>query len=201
MKLTIEKIITVDDTGLPKAPSVRQLQDKDLLELYNRDGTPDKRKYIKEVGVIYYLGDPKSPPKQKGYSDSECLKEAIENYNLPTDYKPDIVVKSLIAKYEQQNKTEAGIALENLNKSLHLISLFATKINEILSNKLSNIITIEDIATFHQMSDAVSKKISEIPNLTKALSTAYENLRNEEEEQFARGGKKILSSMDADEDF
>ena len=36
--------------------------------------------------------------------------------------------------------------------------------------------------------------------LTKALGVAYENLRNEEEEKLARGGKQILSSMNADED-
>lgn len=45
----------------------------------------------------------------------------------------------------------------------------------------------------------VSKQVQEIPSLTKAIGTAYENLRNEQEEQLARGGKQILSSMDADE--
>ena len=50
------------------------------------------------------------------------------------------------------------------------------------------------------MMDSVSKRVVEIPALTKALGVAYENLRNEEEEQLARGGKQILSSMDADED-
>ena len=44
------------------------------------------------------------------------------------------------------------------------------------------------------------KSLAISPALTKALGTAYENLRNEEEEQMARGGKQILSSMDADED-
>ena len=47
--------------------------------------------------------------------------------------------------------------------------------------------------------DSVSKRIAEIPSLTKALGTAYDNLRNEEEEQFARGGRQILSSLDADD--
>lgn len=34
----------------------------------------DKHKYIAEVGVIYYLGDPKSPAKQQGLSYEESLK-------------------------------------------------------------------------------------------------------------------------------
>ena len=43
--------------------------------------------------------------------------------------------------------------------------------------------------------------VADIPKLSKALTIAYENLRDEEETQMARGGVTILSSMDADEDF
>lgn len=197
--VVIEKLLTLDDTGMPKAPTLRQIQDKDIALLWQRDTTKDKRKYIAEIGVIYYLGDPKSPAKQQGLSDVESLKMAIENYNLPKDYVPDSLVKKLINKYYIQNITEAGVALEALHKSIHLVSIAAVRINEQLNRKLSGALADEDITSILTMMDAVSKRISEIPALTKALGTAYENLRNEEEEQIARGGKKILSSMDADE--
>lgn len=197
--VVIEKLLTIDDTGMPKAPTLRQIQDKDIALLWQRDTTKDKRRYIAEIGVIYYLGDPKSPAKQQGLSDAESLKMAIENYNLPKDYVPDSLVKKLINKYYIQNITEAGVALEALHKSIHLVSIAAVRINEQLNRKLSGALADEDITSILTMMDAVSKRISEIPALTKALSTAYENLRNEEEEQIARGGKKILSSMDADE--
>ena len=198
--LNIEKLLTIDETGMPKAPSLRQIQDKDVALLWQRDNTNDKRKYIAEVGVIYYLGDPKSPAKQQGLSDQESIKLAIENYNLPKDYIPDSLVRKLISKYYTSSITEAGVALEALQKSVHLVSIAATKINELLNNKLSGAIGDEDIPSILTMIDSVSKRIIEIPALTKALGTAYENLRNEEEEQMARGGKQILSSMDADED-
>lgn len=95
----------------------------------------DKHKYIAEVGVIYYLGDPKSPAKQQGLSYEESLKMAIENYDLPKDYKPDSLVKKLIDKYYVRNITEAGVALEALQKSVHLVSIAAVKINEQLNKK------------------------------------------------------------------
>ena len=199
--LSIEKLITIDDTGMPKAPTIRQLQDKDILLLWQRDTTSDKRKYISEIGVIYYLGDPKSPAKQQGLSEAESLKLAIENYNLSKDYIPDKLVKKLIDKYYISNITEAGVALEALQKSIHLVSIAAIKINELLNKKLSNIIGDAEIISILSLMDSVSKRIVEIPSLTKALGTAYDNLRNEEEEQLARGGKTILSSMDADEDI
>lgn len=198
--VNIEKMLTVDETGMPAAPNLRQLQDKDVALLWQRDTTKDKRKYIAEAGVIYYLGDPKSPARQQGLSDVEALKMAIDNFNLSKDYVPDSLVKKLIDKYYKENITEAGVALEALHKSIHLVSIAATRINEILNNKLSGAVSDEDITSILTMMDSVSKRIVEIPSLTKALGVAYENLRNEEEEQLARGGKQILSSMDADED-
>lgn len=198
--VVIEKMLTVDETGMPAAPNLRQLQDKDVALLWQRDTTKDKRRYIAEAGVIYYLGDPKSPARQQGLSDVEALKMAIDNFNLSKDYVPDSLVKKLIDKYYKENITEAGVALEALHKSIHLVSIAATRINEILNNKLSGAISDEDVTSILTMMDSVSKRIVEIPSLTKALGVAYENLRNEEEEQLARGGKQILSSMDADED-
>ena len=198
--INLIKLITIDETGMPQAPDIYQLQDKDVRELYTRDSTPDKRMYIAECGVIYYLGDPKSPAKQKGLSDQETLYEAIENYNLPKDYKPDTLVLKIAKKYYEQNIIEAGVALEALHKSIHLVSIAANKINDILNETLSNSMDNDEITRALTLMDSVSKRIAEVPNLVKSLSVAYENLRNEEETQMARGGKQILSSMNADDD-
>ena len=199
--VSIENIISIDNTGMPKAPSVRQILDKDVLELWSRDKTSDKSKYLQEAGVIYYLGDPNSPAKQQGLSYNESLKMAIDNFNLPKDYVPDALVKRLIDKYYVQHITEAGVALESLRKSVHLVSIAANKINELLNKKLAVISTDDDIIATMQLMNNVSKLIQEIPSLTKAIGTAYDNLRDEEEAQLARGGKTILSSMDADEEY
>lgn len=197
-KLDIDKLILIDNTGMPQAPGIRQLLDKDVALLWQRDTTKDKRKYIAECGVIYYLGDPKSPARQQGLSNDQALAMAIEQFNLDKNYLPDPLVKKLIDKYYHQNITEAGIAIENLNKSIHLISLAANKINDLLNKKLTQNIVEEDIPGVLSLIDSVAKKITEVPNLVKALAVAYENLRSEEETQLARGGMVISSSMDAD---
>ena len=201
MKLTIEKLITVDESGMPKAPSVRQLLDKDVLALYSRDNTPDKRRYLGDCGVIYYLGDPKSPVRQQGLSDSECLKEAIDNFNLDLNYKPDELVVKLIHRYYQQNITKAGVTIENLQRALHLSDLACNKILDLLNRKMRGDVAEGDIPTILASIDSLTKRIEDMPKLSKALTQAYENLRDEEETQTARGGTVILSSMDADEDF
>lgn len=196
--MNIENLLTIDNTGLPKPPSIRQIQDKDILELFMRDTSRDKRRYIAEAGYIYYMGDPKSPVHQQGLSDKEGHELAIENYNLPKDYQPDQLVKRLISKYWNSSIGQAGIALNALHKSIHLISLAAVKINELLNKKLSNAITDEETMPILNLMDSVAKKVSEIPMLTASLKTAQNNLRDEEEEIIGRGGQVITSSMDAD---
>ena len=42
--LIIENLISVDDTGIPKAPKINQIIDKDVFLLYSRDTSKDKKK-------------------------------------------------------------------------------------------------------------------------------------------------------------
>lgn len=81
--LGLDWMLTIDETGMPKAPTLKQLLDRDVSLLYTRDKSPNKEMYVKEVGVIYYLGDPKGPCLQEGLSEKEALKKAIENFDLP----------------------------------------------------------------------------------------------------------------------
>ena len=47
--LIIDKLLTVDDTGMPKAPTLRQLQDKDVLnKLSNADKCSEIINIVKE---------------------------------------------------------------------------------------------------------------------------------------------------------
>ena len=95
-ELIIDNMLVIDDNGIPKAPSIRQLMDKDVRTLYEQDKTDNKAEYIKQCIVIYYLGDPKSPAKQQGLSDAEALKMAIEQAGLPVSYHPTALMLKII---------------------------------------------------------------------------------------------------------
>lgn len=198
-KLLIDSLINIDDSGMPQAPKTRQLIDRDVRELYRRDTSKDKQKYIKECIVIYYLGDPKSPAKQNGLSDAEALKMAIEQAGLPADYLPDKLVIRLIKRYYNENITEAGVVVENILKGIHNINLIITNINELLNERLKTNITIESVQSIVSMIDIVNKKSAEMPALIKALEEAKQNLMYEKETELSRGGGQVLSSMDAEE--
>ena len=198
-KLLIDSLINIDDSGMPQAPKTRQLIDRDVRELYRRDTSKDKQKYIKECIVIYYLGDPKSPAKQNGLSDAEALKMAIEQAGLPADYLPDKLVIRLIKRYYNENITEAGVVVENILKGIHNINLIITNINELLNEQLKTNITIESVQSVVSMIDIVNKKSAEMPALIKALEEAKQNLMYEKETELSRGGGQVLSSMDSEE--
>ena len=198
-KLTIDSLLIIDDNGMPKPPTLRQLIDRDIRELFTRDKTTDKKKYIAEAIVIYYLGDPKSPARQAGLSDPEALKMAIEQAGLENSYIPDKLVLRLITRYYDENITEAGKVVENILKTVHNINLSIDVINNLLNEKLNSNITLEEIPNVMNLIDAVSKKAGDIPSILKKLEEAKQNLMYEKETEIGRGGQTVLSSMDAEE--
>ena len=198
-KMLIDSLIVIDDNGMPKPPTVRQLIDKDIRELYTRDKTPDKKNYIAEAIVIYYLGDPKSPARQAGLSDPEALKMAIEQAGLDKKYIPDKLVIRLISRYYNENITEAGKVVENILKTIHNINLSIDVVNNLLNEKLNSNITLEEVATVMQLIDSVSKRAGDIPSLLKKLEEAKQNLMYEKETEVSRGGQAVLSSMDCED--
>lgn len=197
-KLTIDSLISIDDNGMPIPPSTRQLVDRDIRELYRRDNSKDKQKYIQECIVIYYLGDPKSPAKQAGLSDAEALKMAIEQAGLEKSYVPDVLVLRLIRRYYEENITEAGRVVENILKGLHNINLSIDVINSLLNEKLNARITTDEISVILGLIKAINDQSKELPSILKRLEEARENLMYEKETELSRGGNIVLSSMDAD---
>lgn len=197
--VTIDSMLTVDDSGMPVAPNVRQLLDRDIRSLYTRDKTVDKKHYLAEAIVIYQLGDPKSPARQSGLSDAEALKYAIEQAGLPKDYIPDSLVLRLISRYYDENITEAGRVVENLLQTIHNINLGIKQINRVLSEKLSTNLDTDSIVGILSLVDTVKKQAGDIPTLVKRLEEAKQNLMYEQETEISRGGGTVLSSMDAED--
>lgn len=191
-------MLVIDDSGQPVPPTIRQLVDRDIRELYRRDKSENKEMYIKECIVIYYLGDPKSPPHQAGLSYNESFKQAIEQADLPKDYIPDTLVRRLIERYYNENIGEAGRTVENALKALHNANLLISAINELATEKLTTKLTAEDIAMITTLVSSINAQTKELPTLFKKLQEAKENLMYEQETEISRGGDAVTSSMDAE---
>lgn len=197
--VTIDSMLVVDETGMPVAPTVRQLIDRDIKALYTRDKTADKKQYIAEAIVIYQLGDPKSPARQAGLSEAEALAYAKEQAGLPKDYLPDALVLKLIKRYYDENITEAGRVVENLLQTIHNINLGIGQINRYLNEKLATPLDGDSIGIILGLVENVKKQAGDIPSVLKKLEEAKQNLMYEQEAELSRGGNVVLSSMDAEE--
>ena len=198
-KLIIDSLLVIDDNGMPQPPTIRQLIDRNIRELYRRDKTADKRNYIAECIVIYYLGDPKSPARQSGLSDPEALRMAIEQAGLNKGYIPDKLVLRLIQRYYDENITEAGKVVENIQKGIHNINLSIDVMNNLLNEKLNSSITLEDVPNILKLVDSVNEKAGELPSILKNLEEAKQSLMYEKTTEVSRGGGAVLSSMDAED--
>lgn len=198
--VTIDSLLVVDDTGMPKAPGIRQLLDRDIRTLYSRDKSPDKKQYMAEAIVIYQLGDPKSPARQSGLSEREALKYAIEQAGLDKGYIPDSLVLRLIKRYEDENLTEAGRVVENILQTIHNVNLLISHLNKYFNDQLAKpTLSGEELSVMFGNIAAVKKEAGDIPSILKKLEEAKQNLMYEQETELSRGGNTVLSSMDAED--
>ncbi len=198
--ITIDSLLVVDDTGMPKAPEIRQLLDRDIRTLYSRDKSPDKKQYMAEAIIIYQLGDPKSPARQSGLSEREALQYAIEQAGLDKNYIPDSLVLRLIKRYEDENLTEAGRVVENILQTIHNVNLLISHLNKYFNDQLAKpTLSGEELSVMFGNIAAVKKEAGDIPSILKKLEEAKQNLMYEQETELSRGGNAVLSSMDAED--
>ena len=198
--VTIDSLLVVDDTGMPKAPELRQLLDRDIRTLYSRDKSPDKKQYMAEAIIIYQLGDPKSPARQSGLSEREALTYAIEQAGLDKGYIPDSLVLRLIKRYEDENLTEAGRVVENILQTIHNVNLLISHLNKYFNDQLAKpTLSGEELSVMFANIAAVKKEAGDIPSILKKLEEAKQNLMYEQETELSRGGNTVLSSMDAED--
>ena len=198
--ITIDSLLVVDDTGMPKPPGIRQLLDRDIRTLYSRDKTPDKKQYMAEAIIIYQLGDPKSPARQSGLSEREALQYAIEQAGLEKSYIPDSLVLRLIKRYEDENLTEAGRVVENILQTIHNVNLLISHLNKYFNEQLAKpTLSGEELSVMFANIASVKKEAGDIPSILKKLEEAKQNLMYEQETELSRGGNTVLSSMDAED--
>lgn len=201
--IDLTELISYDERGYAYAPNIYQIQDKDVALLYQRDkGSPGdidgtlKLQYIKEAGVVYYLGDPKSPANQMGYSKVEAIKLAKSNYDLDAGWEPDDLILRLAKRYRECKMGVAGEALEAALRALHNSTLACNILNNILAEKMLSGLTDEAAAVISTVTE-LGKIINILPNQIKTVEDAKQNLLLEKQTKYARGKVKVTNSMDA----
>lgn len=192
--LDITKMLAVNDQGIPYAPNLYQIQNKDVRELYIRDTSSNKLRYIKEAGVIFYIADPKSPPNQMGYSYPEALAAAKANYGLDPNWECDDLILRIINEYKK-GWSPAEESLNSVSRALHNANLAANFISEQLSIKINSGIQAEDTLVVIDYINKLTAIINLLPNQLKTINEAKQAVLLDNQQRKARGGKTITTSM------
>ena len=101
---------------------------KPFKQIWNRDRTANKDKAISELAYIYFMEDPASDYQYLVDRD-ERSEAIIEGEGLPTNWKPDKVVKEAMNFYSSFKTTSALIledtrkVAENLRKALPTLDI------------------------------------------------------------------------------
>lgn len=191
--------------GVVQPLTAREATVKEVRQILMRDkgsnGDSEGRLKLyayKELGLVYWIADFRSPGRTNGYEGKELLEDAIKNFNLPANYEPDKVVLDLIEKYSYNNN--GGIAAEVLSEIASTFNLMLKTVKAIrgkLTEKLNVAnITEDELKSLIGMGNELLKIAGGIPKMIKDIDNAKELLKQTESDtEIGRGGVEITSSM------
>jgi hypothetical protein len=147
------------------------------------DGDHDGRKKYKAFKEFYYVWwvcDVRSPGVRAGYNDKELSLQGIKEARLETNYKPDKLIKDVIAYYkeEQSKLLITGTAVTNLIKGIRLADVLCQRIignmEQILQSENEEQKMREDLIDKGETPPPIN--IIDMAGKTQALISQYDQL-------------------------
>ena len=141
---------------------------KVFRQIWNRDRTASKDKAIMELGYVYFMIDPRSD-YQYLVDEDERSKAIIEGEGLPSDWKPDKLVKEAMNFYGKFKPT-AALLLEDTRYAVDKLRKLLRDINlEDKDDKGKPVYTL----------NTITATIKQVPSLAKDLDEAERALASE----------------------
>lgn len=157
------KLLKYEGYNLTFEPELLTL--KVFKNLFKRDKTNNKSRFLQELGYIYFMEDPRSDYQYITNSE-ERSKAIIEGEGLPNNWKVDNQLQEAL-DYYKSFKTSAVLLLEDIRT---MVDGYRTKLRKI-ANDMSDldIREIKDLGTI----------IKQIPSLVKDLDEAEKTIAKE----------------------
>lgn len=152
---------------------------KPIRDLFNKDKSKNKEKFLQQMSVLYFYADPRSTYNYI-VDDEERLKAIIEQEGLPKDFKITEDLDKALQEYKKHTITTSYLLLQDTKIAVDKVRQFLREVD----------LTAEDdkgrpLYTINSITQA----IKQIPQLSKDLLEAEKIVSKEIEEQGrARGG-------------
>ncbi len=160
-------------------PTQEALLIKPIRDIYNKDKSKNKEKFMQILSVIYFYTDPRSSYNYI-LNDEERLQEIIKQEGLPSDFKITPQIQEAIDIYKQHTLTTSLLLLQDMKVAIDKVRNFLRNVDlTATDDKGKPLYTISTITT----------AIKQIPQLSKDIMEAEKTVAKEIEEQGrVRGG-------------
>ena len=160
-------------------PTQEALLIKPIRDLYNKDKSKNKEKFLQQMSVLYFYADPRSTYNYI-VDDEERLKAIIEQEGLPEDFKITEDLDKALQEYKKHTITTSYLLLQDTKIAVDKVRQFLREVNlNETDDKGKPLYTI----------NSITQAIKQIPQLSKDLLEAEKIVSKEIEEQGrARGG-------------
>lgn len=168
-------------------PTQEALLIKPIRDLYNKDKSKNKEKFLQQMSVLYFYADPRSTYNYI-VDDEERLKAIIEQEGLPEDFKITTDLDKALQEYKKHTITTSYLLLQDTKIAVDKVRQFLREVNlNETDDKGKPLYTI----------NSITQAIKQIPQLSKDLLEAEKIVSKEIEEQGrARGGNDNKSLFD-----
>ena len=154
---------------------------KPIRDLFNKDKTKTKEKFMQQISYMYFMIDPRSTYNYI-IDEEERAKQIIIQEGLPKDFKPDADLKKAMDIYKQHVITTSYLLLEDTKICIDNLRKFLRNIDfDERDDKGKPIHTI----------NTVTAALDKIPTLAQKLAEVEKIVYKEiEEAGRARGGNE-----------
>lgn len=142
---------------------------KPFKQIWNRDKTQSKDRAVSELSYIYFMQDPRSD-YQYLVDEEERTKAIIEGEGLPSDWKPDKLVKEALEFYNQFKPTSALL----LEDTRFMIDQYRKKLRSMASNGFDEL-TVKELKDINALIKAIPSLVKDLDEAEKALSSEMRN--------------------------
>lgn len=152
---------------------------KPIRDLFNKDKSKTKEKFLQQMSVLYFYADPRSTYNYI-VDDEERLKAIIEQEGLPKDFKITEDLDKALQEYKKHTITTSYLLLQDTKIAVDKVRQFLREVD---------LTAVDDKGKPLYTINSITQAIKQIPQLSKDLLEAEKIVSKEIEEQGrARGG-------------
>lgn len=161
---------------------------KPFRDLYNKDKSENKEKFMQQLSICYFMIDPRSSYADI-FDEGERLKKILSQEGLPKNFSISKDLKKAMEIYEELTTTTSQKLLESMRKAVKKIGDFLENVDlNAIDDKGRAKYNVSSIVQATDKIPALAKKLIETEKIVAAEIVENTRMRGGEEQAHAYEG-------------